>query len=241
MNAHPSIVLSLAALMLAVSPAAAANNWGDRPLQITQSIDAHFPAALTMQGITEGEVRVVLNVDADSQLVDCLVLAYTHPELVTELLNALREWHYQAAYQRGEPTGSRAEVAFSFQARGAVLSMTPIEDFTANFNRMSGTRPISLVCSVDELDKPLETVELVQPRHPRSALRPNLADGRVLLDFYIDSEGRPRMPVVIRMSHEAFAVAAVQALGQWRYAPPTRDGRKVAVRVRQEFVFPKPS
>ena len=237
MKARQRFALVAAVLALSSPTVIGASNWGDRPLQIIQSLDVQFPAALLMQGITEGEVRVVLNVDAEGQLADCLVLAYTHPELVTELLSAMRDWRYQPSYSHGEPTGARAEVAFSFQARGTILSVTPIEDFNAKFLRMAGTQTISLVCKVSELDKLPEAVSLVTPRHPLSALRPELSAGRVLLDFYIDPEGRPRMPVVISASHEAFAVAAVEALTQWRFAPPTREGRKVAVRVRQQFVF----
>jgi outer membrane biosynthesis protein TonB len=124
MKARLRFALSATVLALSASPAIGASNWGDRPLQIIQSFDVQFPAALLMQGITEGEVRVVLNVDADGQLADCLVVAYTRPELVTELLSAMRDWRYQPSYSHGEPTGARAEVAFSFQARGTTAHRT---------------------------------------------------------------------------------------------------------------------
>jgi len=46
------------------------------------------------------------------------------------------------------------------------------------------------------------------------------------------------MPVVVESPHEVFSQAAVGALSQWRFTAPTRAGKPVTVRVRQEFIFP---
>jgi hypothetical protein len=59
----------------------------------------------------------------------------------------------------------------------------------------------------------------------------------VVLDFYIDTEGRPRMPVVLSAAHDVYAIAAMEALLQWRFAPPTRQGRPAIVRATQQFSF----
>jgi hypothetical protein len=55
---------------------------------------------------------------------------------------------------------------------------------------------------------------------------------RVLLDFFIDETGRPRMPVVVQASDTLFAAAAVDALDQWRFTAPTRRRQPVAVHVQ---------
>src|SRR5687768_14540317 len=55
--------------------------WGDRALRIIQTSHANFPPALAAEGISEGEVRAVLHVDAGGKLVDYLVTAYTRREL----------------------------------------------------------------------------------------------------------------------------------------------------------------
>lgn len=46
------------------------------------------------------------------------------------------------------------------------------------------------------------------------------------------------MPVVVSSPHEGLAQAAVDALTRWRFNAPTRSGKPVSVRVRQEFIFP---
>jgi hypothetical protein len=57
------------------------------------------------------------------------------------------------------------------------------------------------------------------------------------LEFIIDEKGTPRMPVLVSSTDIDFAVTAADALSHWRFTPPLRDGKPVAVRVRQEFVF----
>jgi TonB family protein len=59
----------------------------------------------------------------------------------------------------------------------------------------------------------------------------------VVVDFYVDQDGRIRMPVIMSATHDFLAQAAVDALNQWRFKPPTLAGQPVAVRVEQEFVF----
>src|SRR5687768_680207 len=79
-----------------------ADLWGDRSLRIVQTTPSNFPPALAAEGITEGEVRAVLNVDADGKLVDYLVTAYTRRELAEELVANLRNWSYEPARHRGD-------------------------------------------------------------------------------------------------------------------------------------------
>ena len=102
---------------------------------------------------------------------------------------------------------------------------------------MLGTPLTVVICPATELDRPLAATHVVQPRHPGLALRPVQPTGSVVIDFYVDATGRARMPVATRATHEAFAIAAVEALMEWQYAPPTRNGAPVVVRVVQQFNF----
>jgi outer membrane biosynthesis protein TonB len=211
--------------------------WDDRPLRIVQTTQANFPATLAAEGIEEGEVRAVLNVDAAGKLVDYLVTAYTRRELADELVANVREWTYEPARQRGEPVGSRLEVVFAFQARGMVISLTPLGSVAVTTNRLARPALTSLVCRPSELDEPVRAIHVVEPRHPGNPMPSLSPQPTVLIDFYIDREGRPRMPVVLRAAHEIYAIAAVDALMQWRFNPPARQGRPVIVRATQLFNF----
>jgi hypothetical protein len=211
--------------------------WGDRSLRIVQTVPANFPVALATAGIGEGEVRVVLNVDAGGKLVDYLVTAYTRREFAEELVAHLRDWNYEPARHRGEPVASRVEIAFGFQARGMVLSLSPHDTASVSTNRLIRPTLTSLVCRASELDEPVRVLHVVEPQHPGRQVSPPPSDPRVVIDFYIDMEGTPRMPVVLRAPHERYASAAASALLQWRFNPPTRQGQPMIVRATQQFSF----
>jgi hypothetical protein len=234
-------VISVLTLLLAgAAPAAGSSGadlWGDRPLRIVQTSQANFPPSLAAEGIDQGEVRAVLNVNAEGKLVDYLVTAYTRRELAQELVSNLRDWSYQPARQRGESVGSRVEVVFAFQARGMVLSLTPLDTVAISTNRFIRPTLTSLICGPSELDEPVRAVHVVQPQHPGNRVSPPPVQPTVLLDFYIDMEGRPRMPVVLRAAHELYALAAVDALTQWQFTPPLRKGQPMIVRATQLFTF----
>jgi TonB family protein len=80
-------------------------------------------------------------------------------------------------------------------------------------------------------------VQTVPPRHPGAPVAPD-SGGKAVVDFLVDEQGTPRMPVVLSSTHELFGEAAVDAISRWRFQPPTCGGRPVVVRVSQEFVFP---
>ena len=120
-----------------------------------------------------------------------------------------------------------------------VVALNHVDAFNAATNRLfeNGAKATSATCNASELDRPLTAVEIVRPQHPGKLVQPAAAEGTVTLDFYVDADGKPRMPVVISTSNEVFALAAVDALSKWKFTPPTSAGRPVAVRVRQDFIF----
>ncbi len=239
MKSHCASLLALLVglLLSATSVWGVSDPWEERPLRIIQTVEAHFPQDLLASGVSDGEVHALLMVDANGKLLDCMITAYTHPELARELLGAARTWEYEPALERGQPVGQRLQIMFTFHSTGAILSMTPAAMVAASVNRFAKVSLTQLVCKSSELDRKPALLESVSPRHPGKSLTPPEAKGSALIDFYIDAEGRPRMPVMMRATHEAFAIAAADALVLWRFEPPTSNGKPVAVRMVQEFIF----
>ena len=237
------VILFAAALVLISAglsrDASGAEIWNDRPLRIVQTAPASFPPSLAAEGVTEGEVWAVLHVDAAGRLVDYLVTAHTRPEFAHALEAVVRDWDFEPARQRGEPVGSRIEAVFAFQARGMVVSLTPIDTATVATNRLVRREATTLLCPPGELDEPVRAVHVVQPSLPRDAVPLRSGRPTAAVDFYIDREGRVRMPVAVRATHELYAMAAVEALLQWRFLPPLRRGQPVMVRATQVFSFPE--
>lgn len=232
MKTYPCF-LALACAVLASGLAAQTTH-----LRIEQTVEPQFPHALSLTHITTGEARVVINVDAGGKLVDWLVTGYTHKAFADEAVSVLKQWRYVAPTERGAPIGVRTELRFEFEATGRVVSLMAIETPEVLLKQM-GIRPrlITHVCNLQELDRPIAPVNPVTPAYPRSPGAAT-ASRSVLVDFYVDETGQPRMPVVVSSAHEVLAQAAVGALNRWRFNAPTRAGRPVSVRVRQEFIFP---
>ena len=238
-----SALRALVIVLASALPAAALafDLWTERSLRILQTTAPAFPAALAAQGVSEGEVAAVLQVDAEGKLLDCLVTGYTHRELADELVSGLREWSFEPAVQRGERIGARAAVNFAFQAHGLVTSATSVDALIVASNRIFAPSMQSLLCRPADLDEPLRAVHVVPPRHPGKSVAQPPERPTAVLDFYIDANGVPRMPAVLRSSHDHYAAAAMDALLQWRFTPPTRHGKPAVVRVTQTFVFERRS
>ncbi len=219
-------------------------NAGLEPVRIVQTVEPRFPTHPETADMLEGEARIIFNIDAEGKLVDWLVASYTHPAFAEEAVRSLQSWRYEPARRYGEPVGVRTSVAFNFVASGKVRTIQAVDTVTAFTTLLNRPNLTVRVAEPAQIDRPVEAVTVVKPghpAHPQTGDRADLSAGRVLVDFYIDEEGRPRMPVVLDSDDTAFALSAVNALSLWRYTPPTRDGEPVAVRAQQQFVFTRRS
>ena len=79
----------------------------------------------------------------------------------------------------------------------------------------------------------------MNPVYPNQLARSSLG-GHIHVEFYIDETGRVRMPSVSRETDEAseaLSSAAITAVAQWQFDPPTVKGRAVLVLAQQDFNF----
>lgn len=212
------------------------SSWNHRPVEIIQTVEANFPPGLSGRGVTHGDVLAVLNVNAEGRLVDFLVTAYTHRELAQELATLLRAWEFKPATIGRDPINARFEMNFSFSDTGSIVSFQQFEHPLVTGEASMPKSMISAVTPAIRLDQPVTPTHVVQPRHPGGTV----GGGSATLEFYVDPEGKPRLAAVTTMTNEALGRAAVLALTQWRFAPPTYRGQPTAVRVVQEFKFPNP-
>lgn len=192
-----------------------------------------YPPIMTYEAIYAGEVRVAISVDQEGKLTDHLVIAYTHEEFAKSALMAIRRWKYQPALVRGQPRASRAEVHFEYRDQGVIVQSLPGAMERRMMMSTFGERYVYTPCLLSELDEIPELVQVVKP-----AIKSDNRTHRVTVEFYIDEEGRVRMPAVDRESaDDYYAAASVVAVEQWRFKPPLRKGRPVLVRAQQVFTF----
>ena len=207
------------------------------PVRIIQTTELKFPVASATLVLSSGQTQVLINVDADGKLLDWLVVSYTQEVFADTAVRALKEWRYEPARVDGHPVGCRQALTFDFQAKGNVVSTLPSEMYENFVTSLFGQAVHPQICTPQQLDQPLQAVTTVRPKYAGAAWTGGSATGRVVLDFFVDATGRPRMPVVVTANEKLFAAAAIEALQQWRFTAPTQAGRPVAVRVLQEFVF----
>lgn len=209
-------------------------------IAINQTDVLVYPFSMMLSGIFSGEARVVISVDAAGQLSDTLVVGYTNAAFAEAAVGALKRWTFEPARAHGVARASRAHVLFTFKndMSAMVQSLPGMAD--ANALRSAGERYVYRACQLRDLDRIPIPAQVVAPAPSKGGLRGGKRT--VTVEFYIDEEGRVRVPAIGRdEADDTYAAAAVAAVEQWRFEPPVRKGRPVLVLARQDFTFvPKP-
>jgi len=234
----------------------------DRSLSIIQTTEPSVKPKIGEILPAFGMVRMLITIDASGKLEDSMLVDYDDQRFADAAVEAVRKWHYEPARQNGAPIGVRTMLVFNFETRGQVVSMTGCDSVMAFIKNFSSAQPVRRVCRPSELDvipKPIVVVSpspvmpsemaamidnvlvaaiVITPTATKAVNAPSENKG-VLVDFFIDEAGHPRMLTVNSRCNELMASAAVEALEQWRFSPPTMKGVPVAVRAQQWFDFSK--
>ena len=206
-------------------------------LRIVEMVEPAYPMKLTVDGVVRGAVDVIIGVDAEGRLDDHLVTMYTKRAFVNEIDAVLKKWRFEPSRVAGSPVWSRAMLSFSFEAQGVVITRAPIDGVTMLTGSMlEQANRVRVLSRQSELDGPLVVSHSVAPLYP-AQLADDGRSGTATVDFFVDGEGRVRLPVVEGEAHPWFAAAATQAILQWRFEPPLKKGRLTVVNARQQFVF----
>lgn len=206
----------------------------DVGLNIIQTKSVVFPGGLLLQGIHSGKVRLVVSVDAEGRLVDYLVVAYTNEGFVHSVVTAVKAWTYEPAMVRGRPRASRVELSFDFKSDLNATVQNNSDNFIQDIFGMRYEFQPSLLKDLDNIPTP---VQVVSPSIPDGVMKSG-EERFVTVEFYIDQEGKVRVPSVSReLADDRLAAVAVAAVEQWRFEPPLRRKQPVLVLAQQVFRF----
>jgi TonB family protein len=230
------LVCSALWLVVPISAQAGAKATDQMSLQIIQSDLPSFPLQLSNGPVMNGDATVAIHVDRDGRLTDCLVTGYSRKEFADTAVAALKKSRFGPPRVNGVPWPSVQEVHFDFSRTGVVVNVSGF-DFIPNLvDEIAKGRYVYRSRTARELDRIPTPVHVVSPVNP--TLTPGEQQRTVAVDFYVDEEGRVRMPSVSRADiGTACAACALEAIKQWRFAPPLYQGRPTLVSVRQEFNF----
>ncbi|WP_161554701.1 energy transducer TonB [Ereboglobus luteus] len=206
-------------------------------LKIVEMVEPAFPMKLTVDGVVRGAVDVIIGVDAEGRLDDYLVTMYSKQAFADEIAAVLGRWRFEPTRVDGAPVWTRAMLSFSFEAQGVVITRAALDGVTMLTGSMlEQANRVRVLTRQSELDGPLVVAHTVAPLYP-AQFAENGRTGAVTVDFFVDGEGRVRLPVVEGETHPWFANSAVEAILQWRFEPPLKKGRPTVVNARQQFVF----
>lgn len=207
------------------------------PLKIHRTVEPLFPPMLLKRLVDEGEARILIMVDRQGRLADWIVTGYTHAPFAKEALDVLQKWKFEPATYQGQPIDARAELRFMFRTEG-IIRMVPADMVMETKLRDMSERPgvWQRYVKSEDLDRLPETVVEIAPMPP-DQLGAVADEGRVVVDYYIDPDGKVRMPIILESNDEAFSNSVLLAMTDWRYEPPTRDSIPVMTRVWREFKF----
>jgi periplasmic protein TonB len=201
----------------------------------------NYPLAAKRAAMRQGEARALVSISEEGELLDFMVIGCTHLAFAEVIAQALPKYRFVPAKLRGEPTPVRMSLTFFFKQEGAIVSLSEVDLMELSLSRLRQDHAqfISWICPNSRLDRPLTPTRTVSPRHP-AELQNRRETGMVTVDFFVDGEGRVRMPAVDTGAHPSFAREAVGALSTWEFEPPTSNGQPVIARAVQTFNFSLP-
>lgn len=247
MNVSLRLLAGLGAAGLFMGLPARAQNTaaGDQPVVVRTSLDVRMPEKLRALLLDNPAVRFLVTVDEAGRLADHVAIAATHHELLERAEQAVGGARFEAAVSQGQPVQATVEVRVSFfdpeqramqdglvtQPFGSSSSDAAARRIYANEKE----RHVFRQSDQAELDAPLAVTggKLVVLADDEG----RTANGRCVVDYYVDHRGQPRVPRIVSSDNDTVARSALLTLQQLRFAPPTRGGLPTCVKVRQPFVY----
>jgi TonB family protein len=190
-----------------------------------------YPYAL-LRDKKKGKATVRFVVGQKGRVEQVLIDQASSPEFGRALAAAIEQFVYEPALKGGRPCLALQGFLQEFDTYAPEQLVSP-EDL--ELLRRELKKPESIV-TLAELDaKPV-------PRSRRPPVFPVTApkgttQGEAFIEFIIDEEGWARLPRIVSASDESFGYAAVQSIATWRFEPPKRGGKSVAVRVHLPVKF----
>ncbi len=149
----------------------------------------------------------------------------------TAILESAR---FQPATRKKKPVATKMNFKINFDPYSGDVRITNSAASILKKLRLEGSK--AKFTSTKALDQKLTIVTRKSPMPPRLGT-PEETEGTALIEFYIDEQGNTALPRVYKTDHPGFGYAAVQAIAQWKFEPPLKDGQPVVVKVRVPVVF----
>ena len=208
----------------AAAPAAPASH-PPRPLHLEQP---EHPLALLKGGV-EGEALIVCSVDERGAVVDAKVRTATQPEFGEAARTAVFKWKFEPGLRDGRPVPFDLEMPFAFK-------IVPDEQLEALAGRKVFVTIDALIVPAEQLRDWPTPREPTWPRYPEK-LKGTGTEGKAVVAFVIDREGRTVNPKLIKTTHAEFILPAMVTVLRMNFGRLKVRYRAVCVGMRLQFNF----
>lgn len=210
---------------------------GYEPIQIIRTRELVFPQRLLRESIDQGEANLIVMISDQGQLLDWLVVGYSHPLFAQEVMDGLLKWKFIPAHLQGKAITTRTELRFVFK-NSALIRVLSNDSGRIPRHTLDQSKGgfWTFLCRPEELDAPLDAKVEISPMPP-DQLGATASEGKVIVDYLVDQDGKVRMPLIISADDDAFANSVLLAISDWRYEVPRRVGQPMITRVRRQFTF----
>jgi len=193
-----------------------------------------YPIMAQDRAILAGLATVAIAWDSNGFPADVVVMRATDPTFGDAARDAAEQWR-----RAPDPAGGREVLMYDlhFVKHGVVISRSDTLGSRLAEQKASDVEPLR-VLSARELDAPLRPIAQPMPAFPVAA-KGRWDAATVVVEFFVDENGRVRAPIVRESTAPEFAAAALDALRQWQYETPRKDGQPTVMSERWEFQFKK--
>ncbi len=210
------------------------------------TVEKPVPSQLKSLHMENPYARLFISVDRDGEVIDALCVWATHHGLVEEAYNVLQELEFVYGDEDFYNNPYTFELFIDFrdfeqemwkQTGGRMVPTgdNVMEHTRAKLYRSNPEEFVYKLSSLKDIDRPMQLLEgnMVVVRDKDG----NAATGQVIIDFYVDHDGRTRFPSIVQSSDPLASQSAILTVRKLRYASVSHDGKPTYVKLRQPFNY----
>lgn len=180
---------------------------------------------------TKGDAKVAVLVSANGKIRQMQIVKQSAPEFGLAALAACEYFEFEAATLQGQPTDAIITVSLEFNNDSNFVTSAD-----RDMLRIEKKSP-EKITPAGKLDSTPKMIASRQAPFPLAAALANLTSGEAVVEFYIDREGKVRLPRILSSTHPSFGYMAAQTAANWRFEPPLAQGKPAITRARVPVNF----
>jgi hypothetical protein len=202
-------------------------------------IDVQYPGHAFHEGVATGRATVGVMLDPAGRAVDFLLIRYTRDYFGKALLEEAQRQEYRAKRLHGTAIPATFTFSYHFEPPTGLSNISSFEAAERRAEEVGGgPQYIYEPHREEELDgRQLEPLRVAIPQLPASYVPPDPRPLKVLVSFYVDEQGRVRLPNVESVLPPELVAPAIAALQHWAFRPPTIKAKPVLARAMRAVTF----